>query len=678
MRSMKKLNSINLGRILVLVTAWALGSVSLAFSQGADSGIRTQVQGNSVYVYHTLQVPTGHGFNIYRSQANSEFKKLNEAPITGAGNMAEFMGMIGEYAEPMQKALELNTPQSLYFRLMSSRIAANLATFYYLDVARALGHLYVDSTATIGSNATYRIEVVNENEEVVGQKLEQNVWLTEVKAPQPQGLLAVHEERTVTLKWSYPTSTQNNDDKIVRFNIYDSQDGKLQLINTDPIVRINNFKEFDYIFTTNRSGIILNLIVAPVSLTMKEGPVSEIFTYTLVDDTAPAIITGLEALPNMNGEVELTWPISTEVDALGYNIYRANRIKGDFKKLNKELIPLLANYFVDRPAALQTSYFYRITAVDESGNESEMSNATKADLEDHTQPMAPLSLKAEALENGDVQLTWEEAEKKSNFKTYVLLRKRMGNRAGLGEAQLNVDDFTGTSFVDKGEAGVNFAEGAYYQYKIVAVDSARNVSDTVSTMLQIPDTTPPEPPTNMVTENDDGVRAVLRWNASTSADVGEYLIYKGESPSNMELFHTQPAHERMMRDDSVAVGNIYYYALAARDTLGNESIKTETKELLIRDYTPPRAVRNVRAQAGNDQVSITWEPVNVYDLKGYRIYISSTPSGVYERLNEELITETKFTTANLDLSTWIQVRAVDTSGNESKKSVPVNIYNPAN
>lgn len=678
MRCSKFKNTKQVSRVLILVAVLILGSVNNAFSQGADAGIRTQVQGSNVYVYHTLQVPSGHGFNIYRSQANSEFEKLNEAPIKGAGNIEEFMGMIGENAEPMLRTLNLNTSQSLYFRLLSSKIAANLATFYYPDVARALGRLFVDSTATIGNNAVYRIELVNNYDEPTGQKLEQSVRLIEVKAPQPQGLSAKHEERTITLKWNYPTSTEETDDKIVRFNIYDKQDGSLRLINTDPIVRINNFKEFDYIFTTNRSGITLNLIVAPVSLTTKEGPTSEVFTYTLVDDKPPAIITGLEALPNKKGEVELIWPISTEADAVGYNLYRSDRIMGNFEKLNKELIPLLANYFVDQPKALQTSYFYRISAVDESGNESEMSNATKADLEDHTQPEAPLSLKAIALESGVVELTWQEVPKKNNFKTYILLRKRLGKGAGSGEVQLNVDDLVTNNFIDQGEAGINFAEGAYYQYKIVAVDSARNVSDTVSTILQIPDTTPPEPPTNVVADNDDGVRAIIRWNASTSADVGEYLIYKGNSSTNMKLFYTQSVDEHLIRDDSVVVGNTYYYAIAARDTLGNESIKTETSELFIRDYTPPRVVRNVRAQVENNQVIIAWEPVNAHDLKGYIIYISSTPSGVYERLNDELITETKFNATDLDLSSWIQVRAVDTSGNESKKSEPASIYNPTN
>lgn len=677
MRSKEKMNVIKQSRIVLLIVVCLLSGMQFLHAQSSNPGIRTQVQDNNVYIYHTMRISAGEGFNIYRSQNNGDFQKLNDAPIKAASNIAEFMGMIGEYAEPMQKALELNTAQALYFRLMSSNVASNLATFYYPDVAKALGRLYVDSSANIGSNVTYRIEVLDKEENLTEKTLEQNVRLEKNTAPKPQNLSAEHKDRTVTIKWNYPTSTLNNDDKIVRFNIYNQQDGRLQLINTEPIIRINNFKDFDYIFTTEKSGITLNLTIAPVSLSMDEGPISDVLTYTLVDEKAPAIIAGLEVRATNTGEVEITWPISPEVDAVGYNLYRANRIKGNFEKLNQELIPLLDNYYVDQPKELQKSYFYRISAVDESGNESEMSNATKADLEDHTPPMAPHSFSAEALESGEVQLSWQEAERKSNFKTYVLLRKEMGSRAGMGEVQLNVSDFKGTQFIDKGEAGVNFAEGVFYEYKIVAMDSARNVSDTLSTMLQIPDVTPPQPPTNLIVENENGFNAVLRWNASTSSDVGEYLIYKGSSASNLQLFKEQSVGNRSVKDDSVELSNTYYYALSAIDTLGNESEKTEVKKVLIRDFTPPRAVRNVRAQAENNEVKITWEPVDVFDLDGYRIYVSTTASGVYELLNQNLITTSSFASTNIDLSMWIQVRAVDTSGNESKKSKPVSIFIPA-
>lgn len=660
-----------------IILSFVLMNPQKSNAQDSESGIRIEVRGNEVYVYHTSQIRAGAGFNIYRSQVGNSFEKLNDAPVNAAANISEFMGQIGEYAVPLQQAFEAENATSLFLRLRSSRMAASLASFYYPEVAKALGRLFVDRTAPIGSNAIYKIELLDNSGIPTGTTLEESVNLKEIVAPKPTNLTAKHEGRRITLNWHYPTSTINTDDKIVRFNIYNKlSDEDFQLVNDEPIIRINNFSEFDYIFVVNTEGASLNLVVAPVSLSMHEGPLSDAYAYTLLDQTPPDVVVGLEAMPNSEGEVELTWPISPERDVAGYNLYSSDRIKGKFEKLNTELIPVLDTYFVDRPEKLQVSYFYRVTAVDESGNESEMSNATKADLEDHTPPATPLALSAEALEDGTVRLNWTEGPKKHNFRTYVLLRQRLVPGAGNAPSQVNSEDLNTNTYIDKGEAGNVFSEGAFYRYGIVAVDSARNFSDTLYTELRIPDLTPPEAPTNLVVENKDGFRAVLRWNGSTSTDVGEYLIYKGNTTANLELLAALPVGNQIFMDDSVEVAETYYYAVAAKDTLGNEGDKTQIEKVFLRDYTPPRAVRNVRATAEDNAVHITWEPVEVYDLAGYRIYTSDSPSGIYTLFSEDLITENESRAASLNHSAWIQVRAVDTSGNESKKSNPVNVYQP--
>ncbi|MDZ7807223.1 MAG: hypothetical protein U5K71_08905 [Gracilimonas sp.] len=206
----------------------------------------------------------------------------------------------------------------------------------------------------------------------------------------------------------------------------------------------------------------------------------------------------------------------------------------------------------------------------------------------------------------------------------------MGRFVGKADAQLNEDDLTATSFIDRGEADIDLADGARYQYQIFAMDSARNFSDTLTTIVKIPDITPPEAPTRLIAENDNGIRAVLRWNASRSTDVGQYRVYRGTGEDSLTMYQSLPVATRLLRDDSVEVGTTYYYAVSAIDTLGNEGETTEPESFLMRDFTPPRAVRNVRASLQNEEVNITWEPVVNQDLKGYQVYSSSSPTGVYE------------------------------------------------
>lgn len=111
-------------------------------------------------------------------------------------------------------------------------------------------------------------------------------------------------------------------------------------------------------------------------------------------DSTPAVITakdifppaapqGLEAIgvPSTTGapvSVELTWTINTEPDLAGYSIYRSEEADTPGEKLNTDL--LLVPTFRDMSVVPGKSYFYRVRAVDQSGNESALSSTVEAQV----------------------------------------------------------------------------------------------------------------------------------------------------------------------------------------------------------------------------------------------------------------------------------------------------------
>ena len=97
----------------------------------------------------------------------------------------------------------------------------------------------------------------------------------------------------------------------------------------------------------------------------------------------PATPLGLEAVVvpagnAMLASVDLTWAINTEADLAGYNVYRSEGADTPGLKLNGE--PLSAPTFHDMSVLSGTSYFYRVGAVDRSGNESAPSPAVEAQI----------------------------------------------------------------------------------------------------------------------------------------------------------------------------------------------------------------------------------------------------------------------------------------------------------
>ncbi|RLD17231.1 MAG: hypothetical protein DRI36_04425 [Caldiserica bacterium] len=97
------------------------------------------------------------------------------------------------------------------------------------------------------------------------------------------------------------------------------------------------------------------------------------------DITPPQAPTGLESYGYNGTGCKITWNKTTEADTAGYNIYRAtysNFTPSNSNKLNSSLISNSDSpYYIDLTVNLHTTYYYKITSVDFSGNESSASSA---------------------------------------------------------------------------------------------------------------------------------------------------------------------------------------------------------------------------------------------------------------------------------------------------------------
>lgn len=105
---------------------------------------------------------------------------------------------------------------------------------------------------------------------------------------------------------------------------------------------------------------------------------SNLAVITPRDTFPPAAPQGLIAVlvpaeGNVLAHIELSWAISPETDLAGYNVYRTEQAGIQPTRLNTEL--LLTPAFRDMNVRPGRVYFYTVTAVDTSGNES-VSSAT--------------------------------------------------------------------------------------------------------------------------------------------------------------------------------------------------------------------------------------------------------------------------------------------------------------
>ncbi|NQY65463.1 MAG: endonuclease [Alteromonadaceae bacterium] len=81
-----------------------------------------------------------------------------------------------------------------------------------------------------------------------------------------------------------------------------------------------------------------------------------------------------------DGLVELSWTANVESDLAGYNIYRSDTSGGTFVRINSSTVNTSA--YTDNNVMGNTTYFYVITAIDTSNNESDNSAETFATTND--------------------------------------------------------------------------------------------------------------------------------------------------------------------------------------------------------------------------------------------------------------------------------------------------------
>jgi predicted phage tail protein len=111
---------------------------------------------------------------------------------------------------------------------------------------------------------------------------------------------------------------------------------------------------------------------------LQESPDSEEVSATPRDLTPPARPKGLTVVAGV-GRVFLTWNENQEADLAGYRVYRSTRSGRGYERLTEKL--LNRTTFSDEGVKSGAVYYYVVTAVDRSGNESAKSEEKQASVE---------------------------------------------------------------------------------------------------------------------------------------------------------------------------------------------------------------------------------------------------------------------------------------------------------
>lgn len=197
------------------------------------------------------------------------------------------------------------------------------------------------------------------------------------------------------------------------------------------------------------------------------------------DTTAPAPPSEVSGTAS-EATVELTWEAVEADDLDGYNVYRSTSSFDDVSELTPQNdSPLSDASYTDDQLTNGTTYYYAVTAVDDSSNESEASSVISKTPGDAAPPSAPANFSGTA---GDatVDLEWGAVEA-DDLDGYNVYRSTSSFSEVSGMSALNGSPLSDASYTDN-----DVSNGTTYYYRVTAIDDAGNESDPSSEVSKTP------------------------------------------------------------------------------------------------------------------------------------------------------------------------------------------------
>lgn len=263
--------------------------------------------------------------------------------------------------------------------------------------------------------------------------------------PAPEGLTIQSDTGRLYLNWQ-----KNMEADLAGYLIYRTvdQDNKdnYVLLNAEPI----DTNYFEQKLPKNVRNKFFYFLVA-VDTSYNRSKPSAIASAGLPDVVAPEVPTIKEIKYSDEGIV-IGWVPNVEQDLAGYHVYRQDSLQSNPVQINQALLVRNAFRFTDRSARPNTEYFYTLSAIDSTGNKSDLSESAYALRHQEETIKASLSLKLKSHKRKKAnRLEWEEIDS-DQVRGYVVFR---GTSEGSIKPITNVLETT-TTYTDTGLLGDSY------------------------------------------------------------------------------------------------------------------------------------------------------------------------------------------------------------------------------
>ncbi len=352
---------------------------------------------------------------------------------------------------------------------------------------------------------------------------------------------------------------------------------------------------------------------------------------------APVVTAGNSAT---SGKPMLTWDA---VDgATSYRVYRATSQNGPYRLLGS----VTTTTYVNTGAKDGVTYYYKVTAVNDSG-ESAYSNIVSGQNKAVTpKPAAPVVKIGNSATSGKPMLTWNAVSGATSYKVYRATSQN-GTYSLLGS--VTVTSYTNTGAKD----------GVTYYYKVTAVnDSGESAYSNIVSGQNKAVTPKPAAPVVKIGNSATSGKPMLTWNAVSGAT--SYKVYRATSQNGTySLLGTVTATSYI--NTGAKDGVTYYYKVTAVNDSGESAfsniVSGQNKAVTPKPAAP---VVKIGHSAASGKPMLTWNAVS--GAASYKVYRATAKNGAYSVINTTHALTYTNTGAALGTTYYYKVEALDASG----------------
>lgn len=673
-----------LTRALALVTLIALSPGRTATEETSDfgvfpmsgsQGILLIVNGPALHPGSASATGGWIGYHIYRKSAqDTGFVRITVQPMSRVGSLEELEAVAGGPIDGLERLVGLQSKQELWRRLKANDSAVMALGVFSRMFYEAMGLLRWDAQVEQGKTYTYRATRVDSSgrESEPSQAMDATFGTPPFTLIGPLETNAVNDQSGIILTWK----VNPDDSAAISYSVYRKAtlEGAFLRLNRYPLVLTMDTAAGAapsgvFVDSTAQQGRGYFYAIVSVDYAGNESPREGLLSIHVLDLTPPPIPQNVFGNPSEMGIV-ITWDKVNDPAVAGYHVYRSHDPDSFFVKISDALLPYDTGYYEDRSATSADRVFYRVTAVDQAGNESPRSARSLSLYENYVMPLPPQNVVGAQVENG-IRVTWNRNDEPDLQGYYVFRADKFGGELSQISPLVSPDT---TTYLDTSEY---LSPRGQYWYLVQAINHTGITSQFSTPVSLSPGVTEQTEAPLSFFGYYENAGARLFWKTPDDNMVAGYHLYRATELDSLTWTKTP---DRMIDrlvgeyiDSTVAPNAGYVYRICSVNPRGEESEPSHVVKITTFEAVAP-APGGVRVTLDVSIPLIKWTPSRLNDLRGYRVYRREEATPVV-RLTDPLLPintgDYRDRTAVKGKKYFYSISIVDIWGRESERSAEV-------